>query len=125
MVKKQLTWLISGLAAILLTTACMLFAPPRGPLQFQPAVLPDAQLNAPYEAQITISDNATPVIDFTVSDGALPAGLTLQKVEGQDVARIFGSPTESGTFKFTVFVYCYGTNVSGQVGDQQYSVTVK
>ncbi len=114
------------MASLLMSTlACMLFTPPRGPLKFDPAVLPDAQVGVPYEAKVSISDNATPAGDFSISDGTLPGGLTLEKVEGESAARISGTPQEAGTFTFKIFVWCYGTNVSGQVGEKEYTLTVQ
>ncbi len=110
---------------LLSTLACMLFTPPRGPLKFDPAVLPDAQVGVPYEAKVSISDNATPAGEFSISEGTLPGGLTFEKIEGEDAARISGTPQEAGAFTFKVFVWCYGTNVSGQVGEKEYTLTVK
>jgi hypothetical protein len=110
---------------LLWTLACMLFTPPRGPLKFDPAVLPDAQVGVPYEAKVSISDNATPAGEFSISEGTLPGGLTFEKIEGEDAARISGTPQEAGAFTFKVFVWCYGTNVSGQVGEKEYTLTVK
>ncbi len=114
------------LGSLLLSTlACMLFTPPRGPLKFDPAVLPDAQVGVPYEAKVSISDYATPAGDFSISEGTLPGGLTLEKIEGESAARISGTPQEAGSFTFRIFVWCYGTNVSGQVGEKEYTLTVQ
>jgi hypothetical protein len=123
--KRWLVWFVLAVLAVGITAACMLFTPGRGPIKFFPAVLPDAQVGVPYAAQVSISDNATPAINIDISEGSLPPGLTMEKVENQDVARIFGTPQQTGTFKFKVFVYCYGTNVSGQQGEQEYSLVVK
>ena len=117
--------IILAVAAAGFTLSCFLFTPARGPLKFSPAVLPDAQLGVPYEATITISGNATPAGQFSLSEGVLPNGLTLEKVEGADSVLLRGTPQAAGTFKFKVFVWCYGTNVSGQDGEQEYSLTVK
>lgn len=115
------------LAALLLlsTGACLLFTPPRGPLQFDPPALPDAQVGVPYEAKVSISNNDTPAGEFSISEGTLPGGLTFEKIEGEDAARISGTPQEAGAFTFKVFVWCYGTNVSGQVGEKEYTLTVR
>lgn len=73
-----------------------------------------------------MTENDTPVGEFWISEGTLPAGLELIKVEDeQDTARISDVPAESGTFTFTVSVWCYGTNVSGQTGAQEYSIVVE
>lgn len=108
------------------TVSCFLFAPPRGPLKFEPAELPAAQVGVPYDVKVTISDNATPAGQFSIPAGALPEGLALEKVQGEEnAAHIFGTPEEAGTFSFRIFVWCYGTNVSGQTGEKQYSLVVK
>ncbi len=116
-----------GAAAVFLfTVSCFLFAAPRGPLKFEPAELPSAQVGVPYDAKVTISDNATPAGAFSISQGALPRGLALEKVQGEaNAAHIFGTPEQAGTFTFRIFVWCYGTNVSGQTGEKQYSLVVK
>ncbi len=121
---RSVIGIVVGLAT-LVTLSCSLFSAGRGPLKFAPAVLPDAQAGLRYEAKVSISGNATPAGEFSISEGALPKGLTFEKVEGQDAARIFGIPEESGTFKFKVYVWCYGTNIAGQVGEQEYSLAVK
>ena len=110
---------------VLFTLSCMFFTEPRGPLQFDPPVLPDAQAGIPYDAKITITGNTTPAGQFSLSEGALPAGLALEKVAGEDAVRVFGVPEQPGTYKFKVYVWCYGTNVSGQVGEKEYSLVVK
>lgn len=122
---QHLKLVVLGCGTLIVALACILFLPPRGPLKFSPADLPDAQAGVPYDATITLSGNATPAINFSISEGALPKGLKLEKVENQDVVHITGTPDETGTFKFKLFVYCYGTNVSGQEGDQAYTLTVK
>lgn len=123
--KRRLLSVLTGGLVLLSTLACMLFTPPRGALRFEPAVLPEARVGVPYDAKISIHDNATPAGAFSISEGTLPGGLTMEKVEGEDAARISGTPQEAGTFPFRVFVWCYGTNVSGQVGEKAYTLTVK
>jgi hypothetical protein len=39
--------------------------------------------------------------------------------------QISGTPTVAGTFSFTIYVWCYGTNVSGQTATQGYTLVVK
>ncbi len=111
--------------ALLFSIACMLFEAPRGPLVFQPETLPAAQAGVPYDARILITGNATPAGEFSISDGALPSGLSLEMLKGENAARIFGTPKEAGSFKFKVFVWCYGTNVSGQTAEKEYVLVVK
>jgi hypothetical protein len=98
---------------------------PRSALQFSPATLPAAQVGSPYAATITVSQAATPVGGASVQDGALPAGLDLALAKEPDnTIQISGTPTASGTFTFTIYVWCYGTNVSGQTATQEYTLAV-
>ncbi len=124
MLKKSL--IVAATCCLLLSTfACMLFGPSRGPLTFQPETLPAAQTGVPYESKITISGNATPAGEFSISEGTLPPGLTLETVETDHSARISGTPEQPGTYSFKVYVWCYGTNVSGQEGEKDYTLVVK
>ena len=85
---NKLRIILAG-CAFSLTVSCFLFSQPRGPLSFQPDSLPAAEARVPYEAMITISGNVTPAGEFSISEGALPAGLTLEKAQGHaDSARI-------------------------------------
>jgi hypothetical protein len=111
--------------AVLFMLSCFLITTPRGPLKFEPASLPTAHAGMQYDSKISITGNATPAGEFSVSEGALPPGLTLEKVEGEDAARLFGTPEQPGTYKFKVFVWCLGTNVSGQQGEIEYSLVVE
>jgi hypothetical protein len=99
---------------------------PRPALQFSPETLPDAQVGSSYAATITVSQAVTPVGGASVQDGALPAGLDLALAkEPGNTTQISGTPTVAGTFSFTIYVWCYGTNVSGQIATQQYVLVVK
>ncbi len=100
------------------------FGPTGGPLKFTPENLPEAQVGNAYETKIEISLNNTPVGDFSISEGTLPEGLEFSFLEGEDAASITGTPTEAGTFTFTVSAWCFGTQVSGQTGEKTYSLTV-
>ncbi len=125
MQSRRLLILLLSCFTLLSAVTCFLITTPRGPLKFDPPVLPDAQVGVPYEAKVTISDNATPAGAFSISEGTLPPGLTIEQIEHENTARISGTPQQPGTFKFTVFVWCYGTNVNGQVGEKEYTITVK
>jgi hypothetical protein len=122
---KHLAILCTVLLTALISISCILFLPAGGDLKFEPDRLPDSRVGVAYEAEIHVTDNRTPVGDFSISQGALPAGLELKIVEGvEDTAKISGMPTEAGTFKFTVSVWCYGTNVAGQTGEKEYRIVV-
>jgi hypothetical protein len=110
--------------AIALTT--VFGCTPRPALQFSPATLTDAQVGTSYAATITVTQALTPVGGASIQDGALPAGLDLALAkEPANTIQISGSPTVSGTFRFTISVWCYGTNVNGQTATQQYVLVVK
>ncbi len=126
MLTKRLAMLFAAAVVLFLTVACMLFYPSRGPLKFEPAELPAAQVGVPYDATITLIGNETPAIDFSLDAGALPRGLALEKIkDSQNAAHVFGVPEQAGTFNFRIFVWCYGTNISGQTGVKDYSLVVK
>jgi hypothetical protein len=61
--------------------------------------LPTGTKGVPYNAQISVSGGVAPFI-FTVSSGALPAGVSLNRNTGV----VSGVATVAGTFNFTVNV---------------------
>ena len=95
------------------------------PLKIEPDTLPNAQTGVEYEVEILISDNVTPLNSVFISDGILPAGLELIFVEGENGAKISGTPQEAGTFTFKIFVSCKGTMVSGQTLEKEYQIVVE
>ena len=117
--------IVEGIACALVLTA-VLGCTPRPALQFSPATLPDAQVGSSYAATITVSQAVTPVAGASVQDGELPAGLDLVLAkEPSNTIQISGTPTVSGTFSFTIEVWCYGTNVGGQTATPGYTLVVK
>lgn len=126
MKRRELLVLSITVLIVFASVSCVLFLPSGGDLKFEPDRLPEAQVGVAYEAEIHVTQNRTPVGDFAISKGSLPAGLELVTVEGEeDTAKISGVPAETGTFTFTVSVWCYGTNVSGQTGEKEYSIGVE
>ncbi len=111
-----------SLIAIFLS-ACLTPSYPAA-LEFSPTNLPKARLGEFYEVTIRITRNQTPVGEFSISQGNLPAGLKFERVAGQDILRILGTPQKPGLSKFTISVWCYGTNISGQTGQRQYTIVV-
>ncbi len=94
-------------------------------LVFTPDQLSPATAGQSYTATITITQNATPVGEMTVSLADLPPGLNFAFIKGQDAAAIGGTPLTTGTYTFTVSAWCLGTNTAGQTGRHTYTVVVK
>jgi hypothetical protein len=97
----------------------------RSALAFSPLEFPEALLGQPYEATITVSGNETPVFLISINSEGLPPGLTLHYEKDTSTAIIKGVPEKVGEFEFTVLASCYGTNISGQTGEQRYLFVVK
>jgi hypothetical protein len=97
----------------------------RGPLVFSPEDLPPARVGQAYEVKIAISNNDTPVGQFSVASADLPPGISLLHIDTEDSATLSGIPTQAGTYTFTLSAWCYGTNVSGQTGEKVYTIVVE
>jgi hypothetical protein len=121
---KSLCPLWIAILILLVILACAPETSPRPDLVFDPLELPTAQVDVPYEATITVSQNVTPVYWMKVVDGVLPDGLTLEYHENDSFAKINGIPTRTGTFKFVIGAACLGTSVNGQVGQKEYLIEV-
>ncbi|HEX6291400.1 MAG TPA: Ig domain-containing protein [Herpetosiphonaceae bacterium] len=118
---RVLSLILLVLAGLVLT-AC---GDTRPALTFSPDALPAARVGQPYTATITVSGNVTPVGGAGVEPGSLPPGLVLQHRNEDDQIEITGTPEASGTFTFTIDVWCYGTNQSGQTGERSYTLVVE
>ena len=81
-------------------------------------VLPDANIGQGYEAFIITSHESGGT--FAVVSGSLPPGMTMPSVYGAAGTIVAGTPTQQGTFTFTV----KGTDGQGQPLQQAYSITV-
>lgn len=110
-------------SVLLLTSSCLTPSFPQV-LEFSPTNLPKARLGVFYDVIIKVTRNETPVGEFSISQGSLPNGLKFERLAGQDAARIFGIPEKKGLSKFTINVWCFGTNASGQTGEMQYTIIV-
>lgn len=116
-------WSAALLVLALVLAAC---APSTPSLTFSPRSLSGGRVGQAYDEQITVGNNQTPVLRFSVQNGFLPSGLRIDKVAGSDnQGHIFGTPLVAGRFSFEVVAQCVGTNVSGQQGSQAYSITIQ
>jgi hypothetical protein len=106
-------------------TSDYIFTPSLIPLKIEPDFLPNAQTGVEYEVELHVRDNVTPVSSVFISSGTLPAGLELIFVDGEDGAKISGTPEETGTFTFAVFVACKGTMVNGQTLEKDFTIVVQ
>ncbi|HSE41414.1 MAG TPA: putative Ig domain-containing protein [Acidobacteriota bacterium] len=91
------------------------FVPPGLAISVSPSTLPDPTMGTPYQQTITASNGVAPFV-FSISNGALPQGLSLDPATGV----ISGTPTISGTFSFTVAV----TDAGGCSGSRGYAIDV-
>jgi len=131
--------ILSAVSIVMMSLACSLFTlaeetptpdpyifpPVTTPLKIEPDSLPNAQTGVEYKVEIRVSDNVTPLSSVFISSGTLPAGLELVFVDGENGAKISGTPEETGTFTFKVFVSCKGTMVSGQTAEKEYAIVVE
>jgi hypothetical protein len=120
--KNSLRLILAGIAILLSSSFCILT--PRPSLEFKPDQMPTARVGQPYQVDILIARNVTPVGIFSITDGTLPPGLNLVSDRNLGIGRISGTPSHAGTFNFTVSVWCLGTNVGGQTGEKQYKIVV-
>jgi hypothetical protein len=82
-------------------------------ITLSPTALPNATLNVSYVQTITAAPSGT--YSFAVTNGTLPAGLTLNPSTGA----ITGIPTAVGTFNFIV-----SATVGTCTGSRSYSITI-
>jgi hypothetical protein len=87
------------------------------PLSISTTSLPSGLSNGVYSATLTASGGTSPYT-WSISSGALPGGLTLNPASGA----ISGTPTNTGTFSFTVKVSDSGKTI--QTATQGLSITV-
>src|SRR5262249_43567566 len=83
-------------------------------ITLSPTTLTAGPQGTPYNANISASPAAT--YTFSVSAGALPAGLQLNASTGA----LSGTPTATGTFTFTI----RATNTKQCTGERQYMLTI-
>lgn len=84
------------------------------PLVMSPSTLPEGTVGSSYNANLSASGGSFPY-SFTVTDGALPAGLELA-----GSGEVSGTPTAAGFYSFTATV----TDGGGRTASQQYTVII-
>ncbi|HEU4391504.1 MAG TPA: Ig domain-containing protein [Blastocatellia bacterium] len=80
-----------------------------------PEVFPNGTVGSAYIQTITATGDAVPY-DFTISAGALPAGLTLNATTGV----LAGTPTAAGPAGFTV----RATDANGCIGERAFTIII-
>jgi len=93
-------------------------------LAFSPATLPPGTVGVAYDETVTVSHQQTPVGGMDISDGSPPPGLELHRELGAQMAAMRGTPSQAGTFTFTVHAWCYGTMRPGQTGEKRYTIEI-
>jgi hypothetical protein len=88
------------------------------PVQINTASVPAGQVGVAYSTMIQATGGTTPY-SWTISSGALPAGLTLTAGTGS----ISGAPTASGSFSFTAKV-TDSTSPSAQTATKALTLTI-
>ena len=87
----------------------------RATITVNPATLSGGTLGLAYNQTVTAAGGVAPY-SFAVTQGALPAGLTLNGTTGE----ITGTPTSAGTASFRLTA----TGTGGCTGSRQYVVSV-
>ena len=82
------------------------------------SALPTGTVNSSYMQPLGASGGVSPYANWTVTTGALPAGLTLTQATGV----ISGTPTATGTFNFTVQLR--DSDVEPQIASKAFALTI-
>ncbi|HLJ47001.1 MAG TPA: putative Ig domain-containing protein [Bryobacteraceae bacterium] len=85
------------------------------PLTVQPAILPTGTVNVAYPSTALSATGGTTPFTWSVTAGALPAGLSLSAA-----GVISGTPTAAGTFSFTATV----TDAAQRTANGQFQIVV-
>ena len=84
--------------------------------------LAEGDLGVPYSEMIGAVQGISPYT-FTITQGSLPPGLTLSTING-DLASIAGTPSQGGTFEFTVNVTDSGGGTPG-TASQTFKIVIQ
>jgi hypothetical protein len=127
MIRKFLSFLAIALLFAAPALACKLVSDAQvsDELIFSPDTLPEARVGQPYNAIIELSNQRTPAFSMGAPANSLPAGLTGAFDQDKQTYTIRGTPTIGGTYPLTISALCYGTNVSGQSGEKEFTLMVR
>ncbi len=123
--KRNLVALVCVVGLALSGGACGDSGPVQPDLAFAPDTLPGAQIGQSYSVTISVSGNETPVFSLQVERGSLPQGLSLTHQAVQSLGVLEGTPTQAGSFAFSIRASCFGTNRPGQEGIKDYLLVVQ
>jgi hypothetical protein len=98
--------------------AALEILPAGSSLRFSTSSLPAGQVSAAYSTMIQATGGTTPY-HWSISSGALPAGLSLSATTGT----VSGTPTTSGSFTFTAKV-TDSTSPTAQTATKSLTITV-
>ncbi|GAB3346948.1 putative Ig domain-containing protein [Lysobacter tyrosinilyticus] len=87
-------------------------------ISISPATLPSGTEASAYSQTVSASGGTSPYT-FAITAGALPAGLTLSSA-----GALSGTPTNNGTFNFTVTATDSSTGTGPYTGSRAYSLTI-
>jgi hypothetical protein len=87
-----------------------------GAVTLSPAALPNGTVGAAYSQTVSASGGTGTGYSYSVSSGALPAGLSLNASTGL----VSGTPTTATSYSFTIRAVDSGSNA----GSQAYNVTI-
>jgi hypothetical protein len=94
-------------------------------ITISPIAIATGTVGEPYHQIFRLSQNANGIASVSISKGTLPQGLGLAYEVRGDNFDISGTPTESGTFAFTVSVVTESGLFGGpQTGERSYSLRV-
>ena len=110
----------SALAAAVLITSTSTVATAQTAPVIDPTPLGDANVGTEYAGFLSASGGEGTPFTWRLVDGRLPRGLKLEKSFGSASTLIFGTPTRTGTFTFTVQV----KDAAGNSSTETFSIVV-
>ena len=114
-IRRSLVRARSSIARGVVATVLALLATASAAVTVNPASLPNGTVGTAYSRTISATGDVAPYT-YSVSAGALPAGLTLNASTGV----LAGTPTTAATSNFTI----QATDSNGPIGTRTYSVTI-